>query len=320
MTLTIGPAQVSYDCQVGTPAVDGFGFTPAAANPFESVSVLPPDSDGDGLSDDDELNIHGTDPLLPDTDGDGLDDGDEVNQHGTDPLLPDTDGDGFGDGDEVDTYGTDPNDPGASPGLGLDFTGGTAGPPTGDTVGGWEFTLDVPMEVYALGVWDEGGDGLSLGHDVGLYSVENETLLATTGIASGTAVPSIEASGSWVFVDIAPLVLAPGSYVVAATYTHEDLDVVHFVATAAEGPGVTLVSNRLESSSVLVFPSDDTQILDDGIFGPNLRLRTPPPSVPALSPAALILLSALFIGAAGVSLRRRACQPVSGREDTPRSV
>jgi hypothetical protein len=45
-----------------------------------------PDSDGDGLSDGAEVNVHGTDPEDPDTDGDGLGDGDEINGFGTDPL------------------------------------------------------------------------------------------------------------------------------------------------------------------------------------------------------------------------------------------
>lgn len=43
------------------------------------------DSDGDGLTDDDEINIHGTDPNNPDTDGDGFNDGVEVSM-GTLPL------------------------------------------------------------------------------------------------------------------------------------------------------------------------------------------------------------------------------------------
>src|SRR5919199_1678950 len=46
-----------------------------------------PDSDGDGLFDDDETGVYGTDPNNPDTDGDGVDDGQEVFD-GTDPLTP----------------------------------------------------------------------------------------------------------------------------------------------------------------------------------------------------------------------------------------
>ncbi|MCH2223209.1 MAG: CotH kinase family protein [Crocinitomicaceae bacterium] len=101
-----------------------------------------PDIDGDGITNDDETNIYGTDPTNPDTDGDGIDDGveigngsdpldpcdpdtnspncdsdgdglfnvDEINTHGTDPFNPDTDGDGFDDNNEV-TNGTNPLDP-----------------------------------------------------------------------------------------------------------------------------------------------------------------------------------------------------------------
>lgn len=49
-----------------------------------TVNVTRPDSDGDGLLDDDEEQ-RGTDPKNPDTDGGGLSDGEEVNA-GSDPL------------------------------------------------------------------------------------------------------------------------------------------------------------------------------------------------------------------------------------------
>ncbi|MFC6043687.1 hypothetical protein [Nocardioides hankookensis] len=93
------------------------------------------DSDGDGLTDDEETSgsandAHGNEPTDPDkadTDGDGVNDGDEV-AAGTDPNSPsgggtggggggggqpspgDLDGDGLGNGDEVD-QGTDPTNP-----------------------------------------------------------------------------------------------------------------------------------------------------------------------------------------------------------------
>jgi len=92
------------------------------------------DSDGDGLSDYDEIAIYGTNPNHRDSDGDGmwdgwevangfdpLDDGDwNIDTDGdglknldeflnnTDPRNPDTDGDGLTDGQEVLTYLTNP--------------------------------------------------------------------------------------------------------------------------------------------------------------------------------------------------------------------
>jgi Concanavalin A-like lectin/glucanases superfamily/Bacterial TSP3 repeat len=78
------------------------------------------DTDGDGLSDWDEINVFGTDPYKKDTDGDGLSDFYEVTTYlgyqplQTDPRNPDTDGDGILDGYEV-AHGWDPLNP-LSPG------------------------------------------------------------------------------------------------------------------------------------------------------------------------------------------------------------
>ncbi len=75
------------------------------------------DTDGDGLTDEDEINIYLTDPDDPDTDGDGLSDGDEALVHATNPLDMDTDGDGVVDGEEIANGWDplDPNDPNAAP-------------------------------------------------------------------------------------------------------------------------------------------------------------------------------------------------------------
>lgn len=76
-----------------------------------------PDLDGDGITNDDETNLYGTDPNNPDTDGDGIDDGVEI-ANGTDPLDPcdpddsscDNDGDGLTNLEEAN-LGTDPDNP-----------------------------------------------------------------------------------------------------------------------------------------------------------------------------------------------------------------
>jgi len=70
-------------------------------NPTQSVVATPLDSDGDGLSDDQEINTYHTDPHKIDTDGDGLTDREEVMVYHTNPNKADTDGDGINDKDEI---------------------------------------------------------------------------------------------------------------------------------------------------------------------------------------------------------------------------
>jgi hypothetical protein len=60
---------------------------PSTRDVYDCLVMEALDTDGDGLSDWDELNIYNTNATNPDTDGDGVSDGDEVN-NGTDPLDP----------------------------------------------------------------------------------------------------------------------------------------------------------------------------------------------------------------------------------------
>ncbi|NMA91138.1 MAG: VWA domain-containing protein, partial [Amphibacillus sp.] len=78
-----------------------------------------PDTDGDGLTDYEEIYLTFTDPLIYDTNGSGISDGEEdfdgdgLNNiqellYGTDPYNDDTDEDGLTDYDEIFVYYTDP--------------------------------------------------------------------------------------------------------------------------------------------------------------------------------------------------------------------
>jgi hypothetical protein len=90
-------------------SVVGFkGFLPSRSKTDNFKAPGDIDSDDDGLSDAAEIAL-GTNPNNPDTDGDLLSDGQEVNDYDTNPLLVDTDGDQLTDYEEVMTYGTNPN-------------------------------------------------------------------------------------------------------------------------------------------------------------------------------------------------------------------
>jgi outer membrane protein OmpA-like peptidoglycan-associated protein/outer membrane protein W len=89
---------------------DRDGLTNSEEKMFR-VNPNNPDTDGDGLSDGEEIKTHKTDPRRPDSDGDGLKDGEEIRTHKTSPAMADTDGDGLSDGSEVLQHNTNPAKP-----------------------------------------------------------------------------------------------------------------------------------------------------------------------------------------------------------------
>ena len=83
----------------------------AATDMFDPYDPPAIDTDGDGLMDFIEVNIHRTNPADMDSDHDGLTDGYEVNMTdspliptGLNPNHPDTDGDGLSDRREINSF------------------------------------------------------------------------------------------------------------------------------------------------------------------------------------------------------------------------
>ncbi len=66
------------------------------------------DTDKDGLSDYQEVTVYHSNPKNPDSDGDKLSDYEEVKVYHTNPLSPDTDNDGLSDYEEIMIYHTNP--------------------------------------------------------------------------------------------------------------------------------------------------------------------------------------------------------------------
>jgi hypothetical protein len=95
----------------GVQAIYGIASDPEPAPEAPPQDATPPpsegqDSDADGIADQDEVLVTGTDPNNADSDADGLVDGVEVTNR-MNPLDPDMDKDGVNDGQEVD-QGSDP--------------------------------------------------------------------------------------------------------------------------------------------------------------------------------------------------------------------
>ena len=139
-----------------------------ASGRFDDIRLmhLSWDGDGDGLTDFDEVNVHGTDPDTVDTDSDGIDDGQEVGVYGTDPKLADSDGDGMDDGTELAYWGVDWDTDFDTDGFGnlVDEDADNDGAlDAAETAGGHD-PAD-PANTPAM-VYEDGEDGLTMGWDV----------------------------------------------------------------------------------------------------------------------------------------------------------
>ena len=127
------------------------------------------DSDGDGVSDEDEAAL-GTDPNSADSDGDGLSDGEEA-ALGTDPLNQDSDDDGLTDGAEA-LSGLDPLNP-DSDGDGL--------------LDGTEFVGDTdPFEADSDGDGLNDGDEIEAGSDPNAVDSDGDGLWDGSEVSNGT--------------------------------------------------------------------------------------------------------------------------------------
>lgn len=143
----------STERELGTdpenPDTDGDGLTDGDEVRKYYTDPKKSDTDGDNLTDYAEIFDHKTSPKSPDTDGDGLNDGEEITRK-TNPQQADTDGDGLIDGDEVSKHKTDP----------------TKADTDGDTLSDGQEVMKLSTNPLAT---DTDGDRLSDGDEVNTY-------------------------------------------------------------------------------------------------------------------------------------------------------
>lgn len=186
--------------------------------------------------------------------------------------------------------------------LGFDIVGGGAfGCDTSAApgcIGGYQFHTDSAVFVEALGIWDEGADGLVHNHDVALWTLEGSLLASATVTNLSAVVPSVTVGGQWLFTSITPILLPAGDYILAAFYPGVEGggDPARALSTASSNSGLTFVEARDEVFiGSLEFPTISLPQYNDAFFGPNLLVSQVP------EPSTLLLLAPL----AGLALVRR---------------
>jgi hypothetical protein len=179
------------------------------------------------------------------------------------------------------------------------FSGGFLATSASDQLYGWQFTLSSSVDVTALGVFDNNGDGLSISHDVGIFQLSDQSLLISTTVPAGT--PGFLDSGFRFASLSTDFVLAAGEYVIAMTMPQGNAD-MQFIQNTSETTSspVTYVDSRFGASSTLAFPTDQGAFAQ-GLFGPNFEFTTT--AVP--EPSNLVISAAPLAVAFGLMLRRR---------------
>jgi hypothetical protein len=130
--------------------------------------------------------------------------------------------------------------------------------------------------VTALGIWDQGQDGLANAHTIGLWLNGGGPLIASVTVPAGTGAPL---SGQFRFVDLATPIQITGVFIIGASYLASDADAyvsnrsgqqatwdsaiagIGFAASSAPGTGFAYPDN------------------DDGLgsnVGPNLQFSVVP--------------------------------------------
>lgn len=196
--------------------------------------------------------------------------------------------------------------PGVASTLALDSTRSISSSLEGNGTWGWQFTVLAPIVVDGLGVFDRDADGLATAHTVGLWRESSAALLVSTEVTTASAlVASTSAAGAWRVETVAPVRLAPGSYVIGAYYPAGSsglaLDGGVRNATISTMPEIAFAIARGSAGS-FGMPGSLFNNYSPGVFGPNFT-ASPAPSVP--EPTTLTLLALAGLGATASRARRR---------------
>lgn len=138
---------------------------------------------------------------------------------------------------------------------------------SGNFVVGYRFTLEKPMKVTALGIFDQNMDGQLNASESVPVAIWDES---GAEVASVEVVPGTPVEEGAFYAQIEPVALAAGTYVIGAL-THLDEERFFYDSSIETAPGVKWVEGRYANGTVLAIPNlvNDREV---AYFGPVFKV------------------------------------------------
>jgi hypothetical protein len=164
-----------------------------------------------------------------------------------------------------------------------------------DQLYAWIFSVNTPITVTSLGVYDENKLGLADSHAVGIFRQSNQSLLGSVTVPSGECGTLLD---HFCFQSVSPFGLTPDTYVIAMTMPFSTSDLQVAAATSySTASEITYLNSAFDGSSVLAFPNPGYNgAFSPGMFGPDFTFTSsavPEPSTYSAIGAGLIALFTL---------------------------
>jgi len=180
------------------------------------------------------------------------------------------------------------------------FSGGSDATSGSDQLYGWVFTVNAPISVTSLGVYDYGGaSGLTVSHQVGIYNETTQALIGSVTVPAGSGGTMID---GFEFASVTPFSLTQGdTYEIVMTMPQGNTDYqIIEVSSETTASQVTYDNSAFGAGSSLAFTSGNGAFAP-GIFGPDFTFAS---SAATPEPSSLVLLGSGILSMAGFARRR----------------
>lgn len=171
---------------------------------------------------------------------------------------------------------------------------------TGAETMGWGLTLSQSVTITALDYYDPAGVSLISPHQIGIWDINSQALLASATVPSGAPATT---NGVYESIAIAPFVLGPGTYIVGASINRLEDKYIFTAGTSNVQSGVIVSGASYTGPAVggpFGYPNQVNQS-QGNFFLANFEIG---PSAPSGVPEPSSWMMLAGAGLIGLALRR----------------